>query len=161
MPTLKAKKTTGTGQSKNTSATLAVAEKVVAASPRPRRGDKVDATIAQNIKGVTFGVRGMLMRQQLEMMELDEVIILEPAEFFDQAIIGLTEGHGEPRLIYDSQRCVEALMKSGIGDEEDALEFFEFNTLGAYIKNGPLFVNSLTPMGRLADEKKRREKSPD
>lgn len=71
----------------------------------------------------------------------EEVIFLDPPEIFDDAIVGLTEGDlGPVRVIYDSEKCVEQLMKSGIDDYEDAREFFDFNTLGTHVEGYPLFL---------------------
>ena len=77
------------------------------------------------------------------------VVFLDPPKTFDQAIIGLgeywapTKGGGSERVVavvYDSQLCIEGLMEDGM-DYEDATEFFDFNTAGAYMgKNTPIFV---------------------
>ncbi len=100
--------------------------------------------------------RGRLIRDQVIDMDLEEdVIFLDPPYIFDPAIIGLTEGAFEPpRLIYDAERCIEQMVLNGMDGYEEAREFFEYNTLGAYIKNGPIFVNSLVSMVRMKDEKK-------
>jgi hypothetical protein len=92
---------------------------------------------------------------------MDEgAIVLEPRETFDPAIVGMTAGSFEPvRVIYDVNRCIEQLVLHGTGNWEEAQEFFEYNTIGAYIKNGPLFVNSLMPLARMKDEKKPSEEA--
>jgi hypothetical protein len=51
------------------------------------------------------------------------------ADGFDDAIIGIDEV--SMRLIYSKSKCVEILMKDM--DEEDALEFFNFNVSGSYV----------------------------
>jgi hypothetical protein len=65
------------------------------------------------------------------------------ADGFDEAVIGLVDGAcRNPVVCYDYQRCVEILMKSSSMDEEEAEEFLEFNTLGAYVgPETPLFVH--------------------
>lgn len=92
---------------------------------------------------------GLAIRDMASDLEDESVIFLEPAEIFDYALIGLTEGHGPVRAIYDSDKCVEQLAKSmkenGEDAYENALEFFEFNTLGAYIENGPIFLRKPIP----------------
>jgi hypothetical protein len=43
-------------------------------------------------------------------------------------------------LIYDLSRCVEILMEDGM-DEESAVEYLEFNVLGAYVgPSTPVFA---------------------
>lgn len=73
--------------------------------------------------------------------EEEGVILLDPREIFDDALIGLTEGHGGTRAVYDSAKCVQQLMTGADGmSYEEAEEFFSFNTLGAYIEGYPVFV---------------------
>jgi len=65
------------------------------------------------------------------------------ADGFDEALIGLVDGAcREPVVCYDYQKCVEILMQTSSMSEEEAEEFLEFNTLGAYVgKYTPLFVH--------------------
>ncbi len=51
------------------------------------------------------------------------------ADGFDDAIIGVADD--SMRLIYSIKKCVEILMKDM--DEEDALEYFNFNVRCAYV----------------------------
>jgi hypothetical protein len=69
-------------------------------------------------------------------------LLLEP-EAFDVAIIGLAERCGQPTLVaYDRQRCIEVLMADGM-DHDEAEEFFEFNTAGAWVGEGtPIFIDT-------------------
>lgn len=56
------------------------------------------------------------------------------ADGFDDAIVGVAERSGQPTLVvYDAQKCIEILMQRDGMSEEDATEFFEFNTLGAWV----------------------------
>jgi hypothetical protein len=62
-----------------------------------------------------------------------ELAFLDPAEVFDPAIIGVIVGFGqEPAVLYDEEKVIVAMMKGGMS-REDAEEFYEFNTIGAYI----------------------------
>jgi hypothetical protein len=65
------------------------------------------------------------------------------ADGFDDAIIGLIVGACRPEVVcYDYQKCVEILQKTTEMDEEEAQEFLEFNTIGAYVgKTTPLFLH--------------------
>ena len=51
------------------------------------------------------------------------------ADGFDDAIIGVADD--SMRLIYSIKKCVDILMKNM--DEEDALEYFNFNVRCAYV----------------------------
>lgn len=77
-------------------------------------------------------------------MDEEGVILLDPREIFDEALIGLTEGHGGTRAVYDSEKCIEQLMSGDGMSYEDASEFFSFNTLGTYVEGYPVFVRRPT-----------------
>ncbi len=51
------------------------------------------------------------------------------ADGFDDAIIGIDEE--TMRLIYSVSKCIEILCKEM--DEEEAVEYFDFNVKGAYM----------------------------
>jgi hypothetical protein len=51
------------------------------------------------------------------------------AEGFDEAIIGIETN--EMRLIYSVSKCIQILCRDM--DEEDAVEFFDFNVRGSYV----------------------------
>lgn len=57
------------------------------------------------------------------------------ADGFDEAILGVADGwfgRGHHEVVcYDYDRCVEILVAQGMS-EENALEYLEFNMLGAY-----------------------------
>jgi len=59
----------------------------------------------------------------------EEALLLEPAETYDKAIIGLTCG-AEPVVVYDYDLLVLALVEDGYTDE-DAVEWIEYNILGS------------------------------
>ena len=61
----------------------------------------------------------------LEWFPEDEIL---KADGFDDAIIGIDET--SMRLIYSVSKCIEILSQDM--DEEDAVEYFEFNVAGAY-----------------------------
>jgi hypothetical protein len=64
------------------------------------------------------------------------------ADGFEEAIIGVAERCSQPTLVvYDAERCIEILQRDSEMTEEEAHEFFEFNTLGAWVgENTPLFL---------------------
>jgi len=68
-------------------------------------------------------------REQLE--EINEEAVLFTG--YEDALVGTCIRFGqEPIAIYDLDRCIEGLMKSGL-DYEEADEHFQFNTLGAWV----------------------------
>ena len=56
----------------------------------------------------------------------DELLI---ADGFDGAIIGIDSN--SMRLIYSVSKCIEILSKDM--DEEEAVEYFDFNVRGSYV----------------------------
>jgi hypothetical protein len=64
------------------------------------------------------------------------------ADGFEAAIVGIAERCGQPALVvYDAWKCVEILIERDGMDPEEAMEFFQFNTLGAWAgENTPLYM---------------------
>lgn len=64
------------------------------------------------------------------------------ADGLEDALVGVTENHHHPHVaVYDADRCVEVLVARDGMTPEDAEEFLQFNTYGAFVgKDGPLFV---------------------
>jgi hypothetical protein len=60
---------------------------------------------------------------------------------YDDCILGVVERFGAaPHLIYDKSCVIKKLMKDGM-DENEAVEFYEFNQLGAWLgENTPAFL---------------------
>ena len=90
-----------------------------------------------------------------------EACLLEPREFFDEALVGATDvDDGRwPRArqivvaVYDVEKCIEAIAKMFQSEREseddegslmdDAAEWFWFNTEGAWVGEGtPMFVQA-------------------
>ena len=72
---------------------------------------------------------------------LEEALFLEPASM-DEAIIGVAERFGmDPVVCYDRTRVIDILARDM--PREDAEEFFEFNTIGAWMGDAtPVFVDT-------------------
>lgn len=65
------------------------------------------------------------------------------ADGYDDALIGITEGMN-PVAVYDSDKCIDILMKESDINEEDALEYFYFNTIGANVgEKTPVFIRMI------------------
>ena len=63
------------------------------------------------------------------------------ADGFDEAIIGVGRQFDKPdRLIYDYDKCLGILMLDQDFTEEEAIDWMEYNVLGAYVGEGtPIF----------------------
>ena len=64
---------------------------------------------------------------------------------FDEAIIGIIESYNqELRMVYDKEKCIDIITENGITDYDVALEYFEFNILGAYMgPSTPCFFSNV------------------
>jgi hypothetical protein len=65
------------------------------------------------------------------------------ADGFEDAILGVAERCSmAPLVVYDVGKCIDILMQRDGMTYDDALEFFEFNTLGAWFgEYTPLFLH--------------------
>ncbi len=53
---------------------------------------------------------------------------------YDDCVIGILERYGmESIVIYDKEKVINQLMDEGIPTYEEALEFYEYNQLGAWL----------------------------
>ena len=74
----------------------------------------------------------------------------EEMVFFDgyeDALLGYVERFGMPPLaVYDKDKCIEILMKRDGMTLEESIEFFEFNSAGAWVgENTPCFMTFVKP----------------
>ena len=62
---------------------------------------------------------------------------------FDEAIIGVAERIGmEAVVAYDTDKIIEILSRDMT--EEEAIEYFDFNIIGAYVgERTPIYVNTI------------------
>jgi hypothetical protein len=65
------------------------------------------------------------------------------ADGFDKAVMGLCSRAGREDVIaYDTTKCIEVLMSQGM-EYIEAVEYFEFNVVSAYMGPGtPVFVDT-------------------
>ena len=72
----------------------------------------------------------------------EDFLFLEPAEYYDPCIIGVADTPTKSRVIaYDAEAIIETLMREDGMDETDAVEYFYFNTVGAYMgEKTPVYV---------------------
>ena len=61
---------------------------------------------------------------------------------FDDCIAGVVQRYGQPTIVcYDKEKVLEQLMDDGMTDEE-AIEYFEYNQIGAWVgEQTPCFIS--------------------
>ena len=64
------------------------------------------------------------------------------ADGFEDAIVGICERFGAVAVVaYDRDQCIDILMDRDGMDHEEAVEYFDFNVVGAYVGDGtPVFL---------------------
>ena len=78
-----------------------------------------------------------------ELAEIDPDLML--MDGFDDCIIGICESFGgESVVAYDYDKVIAQLESQGMSEEE-AVEFHEFNQLGAYVgERTPVFIHRIS-----------------
>tara|TARA_R110002110_G_scaffold363218_1_gene573077 strand:- start:82 stop:327 length:246 start_codon:yes stop_codon:yes gene_type:complete len=69
------------------------------------------------------------------------------ADGFEKAFVGLTipSSNRNEVAVYDYMLCIDVLMKRDGMNEEDAIDYFYFNVVGAYVgEYTPVFINRAT-----------------
>jgi len=81
-----------------------------------------------------------MTREQLVELTGDDELLF--ADGFDDAILGVAGRCGKPPVVvYDREKCLEILMRDG-GSYEEASEYFEFNTAGAWVgERTPMYLS--------------------
>ena len=60
---------------------------------------------------------------------------------FEDALIGIGRQFNADVAVYDYHKCLQILMERDGMDPHDAVEFFEFNVVGAYVgPSTPVFM---------------------
>ena len=64
------------------------------------------------------------------------------ADGYDEAIIGVSIGISCGKVVYDQAKVIEICMRDSEMTYEEAVEWLDFNTFGAYVGEGtPVFVD--------------------
>jgi len=73
-------------------------------------------------------------------MGIEELIT---ADGYDEAFLGVADRFGkEPVAVYGYEMCIQILMRDSDMSHEEALEFFEYNTIGAFFsENQPIYLH--------------------
>ena len=75
-------------------------------------------------------------RDLLKSYGLEESIVFVNPDY-ESALIGYTP---DGRIVYRYSEMIRYLMETDSMSEEDAAEFIDYNTVGAYIENGPIVM---------------------
>ena len=79
----------------------------------------------------------MIDEQLMQELEDNDCLL---ADGYESALIGITEG-ANPVAVYDTQLCIQCLMDEDDMSEEDAVDFFFFNTVQAYVgEKTPIYI---------------------
>jgi hypothetical protein len=71
------------------------------------------------------------------------VLRLEPANAYDDAVVGIGERNGHYFLVYDREAVIRQAMKAEGMSYEDAVEWHKYNTFCAYLgHNTPVFLDA-------------------
>ena len=79
-------------------------------------------------------------------LTIEEISEMNPeammSDGFDEAILGMCVQFGaEPLVAYDYEKCVDILIKRDNLNRTEAIDFIQFNVLGAYVGlNTPVFI---------------------
>ena len=75
-------------------------------------------------------------RDLLKSYGLEESVVFVNPDY-ESAIVGYTP---DGRIVYRYSEMIRYLMETDSMSEEDAAEFIDYNTVGAYIENGPIVM---------------------
>ena len=75
--------------------------------------------------------------------EIDEDLLC--ADGFDEAILGICERACSSVVVaYDREKCIDILVERDGMSYEEAVEYFEFNVVGAWMgENTPVFISHM------------------
>lgn len=73
-----------------------------------------------------------------------DALLLEPREVYDRALVGVTDDPQDQWdrptkvyvAVYDELECIDAIMAWMDCPEDEALDWFSFNTSGAWVGDG-------------------------
>jgi len=85
----------------------------------------------------------MSVREELAEQHGEDLLFLDE-EFFDKAILGVVTQFNNTVVCYDQKMVIELLCIENEMSEEDALDYFYYNTIGAYMgEKTPAFLETL------------------
>ena len=79
------------------------------------------------------------MRERIS-EDYPDLLVMEP-DYLDEAIIGVVRRIGLEAVCYNTDKVIELLMEHDKMSYEDALEYFEYNMIGAWVgEHTPVFL---------------------
>ena len=85
----------------------------------------------------------MTMREELSEQFGEDLLFLEEA-YFDDAVVGIVQSFNNVVVCYDLDKVMKLLMDHSDMNEEDAVEYFYYNILGAYVgEKTPVFLEKI------------------
>lgn len=83
----------------------------------------------------------MMLREDISEINPEALLI----DGFDEAIIGMAERINlGPVVAYDVEKIIQIMVERDEMTYEEAIEYFEFNILGAWVgENTPIFINKI------------------
>jgi hypothetical protein len=71
-----------------------------------------------------------------------DLLLLDPSSF-DKAIVGVIHDFNRTAVCYSEKKVIEILMEDGM-DYDDAIEYYQFNILGAWMGEWtPMYLEEL------------------
>ena len=85
----------------------------------------------------------MSIREDLAEQYGEDLLFLDE-DFFDKAIVGVVHQFNNTVVCYDKNMVIDLLSVENEMSEEDALDYFYYNTIGAYVgEKTPAFLELL------------------
>jgi hypothetical protein len=79
------------------------------------------------------------MRERIS-EDYPDLLVMEP-DYLDEAIVGVVRRIGLEAVCYNTDKVIELLMEHDKMSYEDALEYFEYNMIGAWVgEHTPVFL---------------------
>tara|TARA_Y100000004_G_C8917618_1_gene413861 strand:+ start:1153 stop:1404 length:252 start_codon:yes stop_codon:yes gene_type:complete len=83
----------------------------------------------------------VISREEILELHGDDTLF---ADGFDDAIIGVAVGFDSGRVIYSVKKMIEILFKDAGMPVDEAYEYLEYNTFGAYVgKLTPIYMETI------------------
>jgi hypothetical protein len=92
-------------------------------------------------KGADHVEKMSIPQYAMDELEENEALLMEPRADYDSCVVGLGYRFSSGALaVYDIDQVLRVLGEGGV-DEEEAIEYFEFNVIGSWMGDGtPIFV---------------------
>ncbi len=107
--------------------------------------DKTTKRLFNKVNSHLQPKKNKTLRSSMEIWEEEypDLMMLEPREIYDKAIVGVVERINLTAFCYDTQEILNILAEPEYRmNPEEALEHFEFNIRGSYVgEHSPVFLD--------------------